>query len=292
MKLLHQSLCYIAFACALAGLSLSVPIAMPQTPADAQTPTFLGPPYFDSNVQFWSGQNVAPSFDGWMQNDDGTFTLVFGYYNRNRREQLVIPPGPNNNLSSGDLDQGQPTIFAPGRKSWVFRLKVPKDFGDREVVWTLTAHGQTEKATGRLLRQLYITNRLMISHGNLSPGTDDPNQPPAVTVPETASARVSKPLVLTASVTDDGLPKQFSEKPDEAGGQVNGKIRRVRLTVSWFPYRGPAGVKFDDNGPTDVLGGKVTTAAHFMAPGTYTLIAVADDTALTTSKTITVNVEQ
>ena len=289
MKILHRA----TFAGALLAVaSLVIPVAVAQTPADAQTPTVLGPPYFDSNVQFLSGQNVAPSFDGWMQNDDGTFTLVFGYYNRNQREQLVIPPGPNNNLSIGEIDQGQPTIFAPGRKSWVFMLKVPKDFGDKEVVWTLTAHGQTEKATGKLLRQLYITKRLMISHGNLSPGTDDPNKPPVISIPEAISAKVSKPLPLTAMVTDDGLPKQFSEKPDEAGGQVNGKIRRVRLTVSWFPYRGPEGVTFDDKGPTDVVGGRVTTAAHFSAPGTYTLIAVADDTALTTSKTITVNVAE
>ena len=38
----------------------------------------------------------------------------------------------------------------------------------------------------------------------------------------------------------------------------------------------------DDKGPTEVLGGKFMTTAHFSAPGTYTVIAVADDTALTT----------
>jgi len=264
--------------------------ATPQKPADAQTVTVLSPTYFDSNVQFLSGQNVAPSFDGWMQNDDGTYTLVFGYYNRNTREQLVIPPGPNNHLSSGEPDQGQPTIFVPGRKSWVFTLKVPKDFGDKEVVWTLTSHGQTERATGKLLRQLYITKRLTISHGNLNPGTDDPNKPPVLTLPDTISGKLSRPVSVTALVTDDGLPKQYIERSPEEGGQVNGKFHRVRLTVSWFAYSGPEGVTFDDRGPTDVVDGKVTTAAHFTAPGTYVLVATADDSLLTTTKRMTVNV--
>jgi hypothetical protein len=92
-----------------------------------------------------------------MQNSDGTYTLVFGYFNRNYREELVIPLGPNNNVSPGDVDQGQPTIFVPRRQKCIFLVKVPKDFGDKEVVWTLTSHGRTEKATGKSIRQLYAS---------------------------------------------------------------------------------------------------------------------------------------
>ncbi len=35
---------------------------------------------------FNSGQDVVPSFDGWLRNADGTFTFVFGYLNRNYKE--------------------------------------------------------------------------------------------------------------------------------------------------------------------------------------------------------------
>jgi hypothetical protein len=298
----------IAFCVAIGGLlSLGARAVGAQTPADAQAPTVLGPTYYDSAIQFWSGQDVVPTFDGWMQNDDGTFTLVFGYFNRNYREELVIPPGPNNNLSPGDVDQGQPTIFVPRRQKWVLLVKVPKDFGDKEVVWTLTSHGRTEKATGKLIRQLFITPRLIMSKGGLSPGLNDPNKPPEISIPEKLDAKVSRPLTLSASVSDDGIPKPRVQKAAE-GGQTNGVGRPVNLTVSWLPYRGPAGVTFDDPGKIIVTGGKrapsgddgpiavadttATTAAHFSAPGTYTLIATADDSELTTSKTVTVNVTE
>ena len=299
----RYNLCLAAVTCVFL---VGAHVAVAQTAADSQTPESLGPPYYDSAVQFRSGQDVVPTFDGWMQNDDGTFTLVFGYFNKNYREELVIPPGPNNNLSPGNADQGQPTLFVPRREKWVFQVKVPKDFGDKELVWTLTSHGQTEKATGKLIRQLFITKRVIVSHGGLSPGTDDPNQPPAITISPLADASVSRPLNLTALVTDDGLPKPRVQKAPEAGAQTNGVGSPVRLTVSWLPYRGPAGVTFDDKGPTinvvnvpnvsfartEVRDGKASTAAHFSAPGTYTLIATADDGALTTPSTVTVNVSE
>jgi len=277
---------------ALAGAVLLVgQVAGAQTPADAQSPTVIGPTYYDSAVQFWSGQDVVPTFDGWIQNSDGTFTLVFGYFNRNYREELVIPPGPNNSITPGDANQGQPSIFVPRRQKWVFEVKVPKDFGDKEVVWTLTSHGRTEKATGKLIRQLYITERLVQAKGNLSPGTDDPNKPPTVSVPETLSAKVSRPLELTAMITDDGLPKPRVQKVVE-GAQTNSVGRPIELTGSWLPYSGPGGVTFDDKGPTAVRDGKITTAAHFSLPGTYVLIATGDDSELTTTKKITVNVTE
>ena len=37
-------------------------------------------------TQFSRGQDVVPSFDGWLRNADGTFTMVFGYFNRNSRK--------------------------------------------------------------------------------------------------------------------------------------------------------------------------------------------------------------
>ena len=32
---------------------------------------------------YHSGQNVQPVFEGWEQNPDGSFNMVFGYLNRN-----------------------------------------------------------------------------------------------------------------------------------------------------------------------------------------------------------------
>ncbi|MDP2055791.1 MAG: hypothetical protein Q8L75_19305, partial [Acidobacteriota bacterium] len=33
-----------------------------------------------------SGLNVYPAFEGWYQNEDGTYTLLIGYYNRNKKQ--------------------------------------------------------------------------------------------------------------------------------------------------------------------------------------------------------------
>ncbi|MCH8253983.1 MAG: hypothetical protein IID06_01425 [Gemmatimonadetes bacterium] len=58
-----------------------------------------------------SGQTVTPAFEGWYENPDGTYSLSFGYFNRNSEEVLEIPIGPNNFIEPGDLNQGQPTRF-------------------------------------------------------------------------------------------------------------------------------------------------------------------------------------
>ena len=132
-------------------------------------------PTVNPQTQFSSGQNVVPVFEGWIRNTDGTFTFVFGYFNRNWKEEPAIPAGPDNRLDPGPPDRGQPTYFLPRRHPWVFRVQVPKDWGQRELVWTITTHGSTEKAYAQLLPEEEIRERLIMSRGNLNPGEDDPN---------------------------------------------------------------------------------------------------------------------
>ena len=62
------------------------------------------------------GQNVAPAFEGWEKNEDGSFNFLFGYMNRNWLEEIDVPVGEDNMLSSpGPADRGQPTRFLPRR---------------------------------------------------------------------------------------------------------------------------------------------------------------------------------
>ncbi len=63
------------------------------------------------------GQTVTPSFEGWYMNPDGSYTLSFGYFNRNTEERVHVPLGPNNFMEPGDSNQGQPTAFLP-RRHW------------------------------------------------------------------------------------------------------------------------------------------------------------------------------
>src|SRR5687768_1015973 len=134
-----------------------------------------------------SGQNVAPAFEGWEENADGSFSFVFGYMNRNWEEELNVPAGAENSFSPGPADRGQPTHFLPRRNRFVFKVRVPADFGNKELVWTLTANGVTKKAYASLKPDYLIDNMVIASeNGSLGAGTSSPesraNIPPILTV--------------------------------------------------------------------------------------------------------------
>jgi hypothetical protein len=261
--------------------------------AQAQVPL----PTVNPQTQFSSGQDIVPVYEGWLQNKDGTFTFVFGYFNRNWKEEPAIPAGPDNKVEPGAADQGQPTWFLPRRQSWIFRVQVPKDWGQQDLVWTITAHGRTEKAYAQLLPEEQILERLIMTRGNLNPGEDDPNQPPSVSIAPVAAANLASPVTLTALVTDDGLPRPHAPREPRPGGipqaQTNNAVRpKAGLSVTWLEYRGPAKVTFDEAGPIGVTNGQAVTTAHFSAPGTYVLQAAASDGALQTSASVIITVQE
>jgi hypothetical protein len=230
----------------------------------------------DDGIKYARGQNVVPAFEGWVPNPDGTFSLVFGYFNRNWEEELSIPIGPDNHIDPGGPDQGQPTYFAARRGKNVFEIVVPKDFGKKEVIWTITSRGKTEKAYGALVPQEVLSRHMVLAGGSLSAdaaaGNDnvgdekDPNRPPAISIEPVRSASVNSPANLTATVTDDGV------------GAVRGRGARA-LRLNWSIYRGPAKVLFnpDRSDLPSQTGGKTSTTVTFKVPGTYTLRASVTD---------------
>ena len=103
-----------------------------------------------TRFMYSSGQSVHPAYEGWLPNADGSFTMVFGYMNANWQQEFDIPVGPQNAIEPGGPDQGQPTHFYPRRNPFLFSIRVPADFGTKELIWTLTANGKTEKAYASL----------------------------------------------------------------------------------------------------------------------------------------------
>jgi hypothetical protein len=254
-----------------------------------------------SGIRFDSGQSVVPYFEGWIRNPDGTFDLVFGYFNRNWKQELAIPTGPNNKVEPGGPDAGQPTYFLPRQQRWMFRVRVPADFGKGEVTWTITANGRTEKAYGTLLQAEEISDRVVMSNGGYDPGRDDPNEPPSIKIASPQTATVGAPVTLTAIVTDDGLPKprpvSSAARPTTTtgafGAQVNssGGTRPRGLTVSWSQVRGPAKVNFEKTGTIPVTNGQAATNVQFSQPGTYHLRVRANDGALSRTFDVIVTVQ-
>ena len=80
------------------------------------------------------GDEVAPFFEGWYRNDDGTFTLSFGFFNLNSQQVLDIPLGPDNFIEPAEFDGAQPTHFPvrPRRDRGVFHVTVPASYEDGE----------------------------------------------------------------------------------------------------------------------------------------------------------------
>ncbi|MEW6322048.1 MAG: hypothetical protein AB1635_13295 [Acidobacteriota bacterium] len=168
------------------------------------------------SLTYSRGQNVSPAYEGWEEDADGRKYFVFGYMNRNWEEEIVVPVGPDNSLSPGEPDQGQPTRFLPRRNRFIFRVPVPAGFTEKdELVWTLTTKGKTEKAYASLRMDYKMDDVVRASEtGALGAGSSSPevraNRPPVLEIQgrKAIEARVGQPIVLTAIVTDDGIPKR------------------------------------------------------------------------------------
>ena len=224
------------------------------------------------------GQSVTPAFEGWMANEDGSFTLHFGYMNSNWLEELDVPIGPDNHIEPGGPDRGQPTHFYPRRNPYLFTIRVPEDFGDRELVWTLTTNGRTERTYASLSPDYAINKHTMSMEiggdfGNSRQMMRD-NLAPELVV-EGAPQRhvgVGEVLTLAAIAGDpDNLPPRQDGKPqpgvrpefqhttgpganvvlgaDRAGRGWRGAFNPPTsvipasapgLRLSWIVYRGPA----------------------------------------------------
>jgi hypothetical protein len=190
--------------------------------ADAQT---------SASTRFARGQSIQPVYEGWEQNADGTYNMWFGYLNRNWEERLTVPVGPDNHIQPGGPDRGQPTIFETGGKrrlAFAFQVVLPADWPkDRDLVWTLTANGQTFTAIGSLW-SVWLVNEDVIATNRGSQRIYDPrstNKPPAIT--ETAkggTVAVGVPLTLTVGVADDGLPRRRAAGELAPGGAGRGAV--------------------------------------------------------------------
>ena len=227
-----------------------------------------------AQLSYQRGQNISPAFEGWEENEDGSFSLVFGYHNRNWAEELDVPVGPENFISPGPEDQGQPTHFLPRRNRFTFKVRVPADFGDQELVWTLTTQGTTEHAYGSLRIDYKLDNMVIASEtGALGIGVSNAetraNQRPTLHVEgETVRrVRVGQPVTIRARLEDDGLEAAIERQertmraraaaaaaregpPTLTASQLRPPTRitvnkRVHHHVAWFLFRGEGEVEFD-----------------------------------------------
>src|SRR5205814_1038432 len=183
------------------------------------------------------GELVAPVFEGWFRDENGTLMLSFGYFNRNFTQELDIPIGPDNKIEPGPADQGQPTHFIPRRQWGAFAVPVAKDVERRllaekkTVTWTLRANNQTVTIPANLGPAYAIDALKEPTVGNTPPVLRFEGAPASGSGPfgakGTVKAVAGAPVTVKFSVTDDqrALPQK----------------RNIGVRLTWVRYRG-AGV--------------------------------------------------
>lgn len=258
-----------------------------------------------------TNEAIFPAYDGWGVGQDGDYYIVMGYMNRNRGETVEIPIGPNNRIEPGGPDYGQPTVFEAGRHKTVFALKVPKDFGQKKLTWTLIANGQPAVISFFLNPEYNMEFYREEANGNNAPkikfGLNEPMRSgPSVGFAQTLTAKVGQPVPLKLWASDAppeeknweriisaAQPKRRGEVPRDSVAIVDGRViggaggrsqssgPEPDLTAVWKKVRGsgkvtvtPAAVPLTTGGD----GNKVVEAnatATFSAPGEYVLRAEA-----------------
>ncbi len=166
---------------------------------------------------------VAPYFDGFYQNADGTWTLSFGFMNRNDEDLIEIALGEDNFIEPAQFDGSQPTTFpvvgytgfGGPRERGSFGVIVPEDF-EGDVWWTVTTNGYTTKVPGRLegpgriITGAYELSTGPMAAGSLRPGIRWSEEGPegwgieGVDYPEKLTTSVGKPIEVRFWAHDRG----------------------------------------------------------------------------------------
>ena len=237
MSLRRIELSRLAILLGAVGLAALAPLPV-QAQDWTQREFPLAPPNARSNF-------VAPYFDGFYQNEDGTYTLSFGFMNRNDEEVIEIPLGPDNFIEPAQFDGGQPTTFpvvsyggfGGPRERGVFGVVVPAGF-DGDVWWTLTTDGYTTRVPGRLRGRFegvigfegaYALSVSPMAEGSLRPLIQFTEDGPAVwglpgiEHPEGFTTSVGEPIEVRFWAFDRG---------ERELGDVN---------MTLWKYRGPVG---------------------------------------------------
>ena len=223
------------------------------------------------------GEPVAPFFEGWYRNDDGTFTFSFGHFNLNTREVIDVPLGAENYIEPREFDGMQPTHFPvrPRRDRGVFSVTVPATFedGEQRVVWTITTNGVTYSVPARV-----FSPALQLDYGPRAMGSVpplvrfDPDGEAGQHVQgvwgEPRTVQAGAPLTLQLWTEEVSV-----RDPEDMVNQV------VDVEVTWFKHQGPAAPVAFEPWQITVAGGtgETTTAATFTEPGEYILRARVDN---------------
>ena len=255
---------------------------------------------------FWVATSTALlRVESWWEGPAGTYNFMFGYFNRNAKEEVDIPIGPDNHIDPAG-DYGQPTHFYTRRHWGVYVLTLPKDvaLGAKKPAWTLSVHGVKSVIP-------VSTEPIYVLHPFSDTGTG--NTPPTISLDEkglsvqgpkavivSRTANVATPLPITVWAADDERSLRPGTPAAGAGGAAAkagpppatgvgppvgaGAARPIGpVGVIFEKLRGPGEVTFANDKPPveriengdipikEKFNGKTSTTAMFSTPGEYVL---------------------
>jgi hypothetical protein len=240
-------------------------------------------------VQF--GSSVAPVYEGWWDNADGTKTVLFGYYSRNTDQEVDVPLGPNNHFEPGELDRGQPTHFLASRQFGMFTVTLPKDFGKQKLIWVLNTAGYSGSAWVNLAPDFVLSPAKSVEEApdrsfNLPPVVSfEPNGLKFAMPMASLSNIVKRTAIVGTPMTLDIYTQDDARYSSGTNAPMRSAPPPVTLLVS--KYRGPGKVTVSERRPAvqaskggkpfEPFEGKAQTTVTFSAPGEYWLHVTAND---------------
>jgi hypothetical protein len=247
-------------------------------------------------------RTLAPFMEGWYGNEDGTFSISFGYLNLNE-DTLYIPVGEDNSLEPAEFNGMQPTVFFPGHHRGLFTADLPAVMRDADVWWTIRkANGDVTRVPGRATSNAYQLDWVPRPHGSLPPLVSFDSQrgegrgPPGLMAERTVTTSVGSPVTLSINTRDPSVRDLDDFRFKEA----------IPLRVVWSQLQGPGPVRYTrhESNPLPVVEegdsvaappgggggppgpqvvplkegrGTARVIVTFSAPGEYLMLAKADN---------------
>ena len=193
-------------------------------------------------------RTLAPFMEGWYENEDGSYTISFGYLNLSQ-DTLEIPLGADNFLDPADFDGMQPTTFYPGHNRGIFTVTLSALLKDQDVWWTLRKeNGEVTRVPGRTGAAAYQLDWNVRPHGTVPPRVsfdserDEGRGPPGIVAARTLTVSAGAPLTVSINV------REASER-DRADYRF---FDALTLRVVWSKHQGPGKVEFTRHESTPV----------------------------------------
>jgi hypothetical protein len=189
---------------------------------------------------------LAPFMEGWYANEDGTYSISFGYRNSNQ-DTLEIPVGPDDFIEPAEFNGMQATTFFPGHQRGVFAVTLPASMKDTDVWWTLRkANGEVTRVPGRTNAVAYQLDWYARPHGTVPPRVSFDSQdgegrgPVGIVSERVLTTSAGSPVALSVNV------REISER-DRSDFRF---AEALTLRVVWSKHQGPGMIEFTRHAST------------------------------------------